>query len=72
MDKIDRRAVITLELLCWALANAAHSRKMDNTESGLSLCLEITAASNGKLQFLVLRQNRGKMVPRAPAAVKGV
>jgi len=53
-------------------AEKAHSRKVGGTALGLSLCREIAIAGSGKLQFLVIRQNKVKLIFRAHAASNGI
>lgn len=47
--------------------DTAHSRKIDGTGLGLSLCREIAIASNGQLEFSVINQNKVTVIFRAPA-----
>jgi signal transduction histidine kinase len=47
--------------------DTAHSRKIDGTGLGLSLCREIAIASNGQLEFSVIHQNKVTVIFRAPS-----
>ena len=47
--------------------DTAHSRKIDGTGLGLSLCREIAIASSGQLEFSVIHQNKVTVIFRAPS-----